>query len=163
MSSTTSTPAKRARTDSLVKATEQSPATPSSAARGQHRSLAIEDGHDANRAISTSKVLGRDLSNCKKALEAKDKIIEEKDAEIEALKTERIIQNEVIDALGGNEMLTEALSAVQSKNNSQESGMSDRSQEAKKTTEKTTEKKEDETDRDDQGDADTTAEPQNGK
>lgn len=154
MSSNTSISAKRART-------EQSPATLSSVARGRNHTPVI-DGHDAARAVNTSQQLAANLRNCHKELEARDKIIEEKDAEIQALKSERRIQNEVIDALGGNEMLAEALSAEQSRNNSQGSAISDlshSSQEAKKTTEneKKQEKREDEKDRDDEGEADTTA------
>ena len=156
MSSNTSSPTKRPRTESLDKATEQSPATPSSAARRQHRSPAIEGGHDANRAVNTSKVLATSLSNCKKTLEAKDKIIADKVAEIVDLKNQRKIHLEVISNLGGDELLTEALAAEESRNNSQAS-MSDSSQEAKKTTEKKQEKREDEKDRDHEGEADTAA------
>lgn len=156
MSSTASTPAKRPRTKSLDKASERSPATPSSAARGQHRSPAIESGHDANRAINTSKVLATSLSNCKKELKAKDKIIAEKDAEIEDFKNQRKIHLEVISNLGGDELLAEALAAEESRNSSQASSMSDSSQEAKKTTEKQ-ERREGEMDRNDEGEADATA------
>ena len=123
MSSNTTTPAKRPRTESLDKAPEQTPATSSSAGRGHNRTPVIH-GHDAARAVNTSQQLATNLNNCHRELDAKHKIIEEKDAEIEALKNERRIQNEVIDALGGNEMLAEALSAEQSRNNSQGSGLS---------------------------------------
>ena len=161
MSSTTSTPAKRPRTDSLDNAIVQSPATPSSAARGQHRSPAIEGGHDANRAVNTSKVLATGLSNCKKELEAKDKIIAEKDAEIDDFKSQRKIHLEVISNLGGDELLAEALAAEESRNSSGASSMSDSSQKARKTAEKKQEKEqkegEHEVDDNDVEEADTTA------